>query len=64
MVNRQLCDSKYLAAASLGNTFANVTGMSIMVGLSSALSTLASQAYGARDYRLVVVIVARSSKKK
>jgi Na+-driven multidrug efflux pump len=44
-----LCPEGEFAAASLGNTFANVTGYSVMVGLSSALATLASQAYGAGD---------------
>ena len=35
-----------LAAAALATTICNVTGMSLSVGLSSALTTLASQAKG------------------
>eukprot|EP00986_Skeletonema_menzelii_P013434 scaffold7822_cov131-Skeletonema_menzelii.AAC.3 len=38
--------SKELAAAALATTLCNVTGMSLSVGLSSALSTLAAQARG------------------
>lgn len=38
--------SKELAAAALATTLCNVTGMSLSVGLSSALSTLAGQARG------------------
>lgn len=39
--------SNQLAAAALAQTLANVTGMSIGVGLSTALTTLAGQAHGA-----------------
>ncbi|GMH86876.1 hypothetical protein TrST_g12257 [Triparma strigata] len=35
-----------LAAAALASTIANVTGLSIVIGLSSSLSTLSSQSYG------------------
>jgi MATE family multidrug resistance protein len=38
--------SEELAAAALATTLCNVTGMSLSVGLSSALSTLAAQARG------------------
>lgn len=38
--------SKELAAAALATTLCNVTGMSLSVGLSSALSTLTGQARG------------------
>ncbi|KAL7454697.1 hypothetical protein ACHAWC_006306 [Mediolabrus comicus] len=38
--------AKELAAAALATTLANVTGMSLSVGLSSALTTLAGQARG------------------
>lgn len=38
--------SKELAAAALASTLCNVTGLSLSVGLSSALSTLAGQARG------------------
>ncbi|GMI16193.1 hypothetical protein TrLO_g12938 [Triparma laevis f. longispina] len=35
-----------LAAAALASTIANVTGLSIVIGLSSSLSTLSSQSFG------------------
>lgn len=37
----------------------NITGLSIVWGFSSALDTLASQAYGAREYNLVGLWTAR-----
>lgn len=45
------CSSADFAAVSLASSFANVTGYSVMVGLSGGLATLASQAYGAEDLR-------------
>ena len=44
---------KELAAASMASTLANVTGLSVLVGLSSGFQTLGSQAFGAGAYRLV-----------
>ena len=38
-----------LAAAALATTIGNVTGLSVVVGLNSALTTLASQAKGAAE---------------
>ena len=38
--------SKELAAAALATTLCNVTGMSLSVGLSSAITTLTGQARG------------------
>ena len=38
--------SQELAAAALATTLCNVTGMSLSVGLSSALTTLTGQARG------------------
>lgn len=45
------CSSSDFAAVSIASALANVTGHSVMVGLSSGLATLASQAYGAGDFR-------------
>lgn len=42
-----------LAAAALGNMFANAAGNSILFGTASACDTLQSQAYGARNYARV-----------
>ena len=47
----QFCSSTDFAAVSIASVLANVTGHSVMVGLSSGLATLASQAYGAGDLR-------------
>jgi len=41
--------SHYLSSAGLATVTANVTGAAIVVGMAGALSTLASQANGARD---------------
>lgn len=49
-----------LASASLASTFANVSGLSIVMGLSNAQSTLSSQAYGGNDYERVGIILQRS----
>ena len=37
----------------MASTLANVTGLSVMVGLGSGLQTLGSQAFGAGAYHLV-----------
>ena len=42
-----------LAAAALATTLCNVTGMSLSVGLSSALSTLSGQAKGELISRII-----------
>jgi len=49
-----------LAACALASTLANVTGMSVLVGLSSAQSTLSAQAFGAKQFELVGVILQRT----
>ena len=51
--------STHLAAAALGNMYANAFGFSILYGLSSAVDTLASQAVGARNYRRVPEVAQR-----
>ena len=43
--------SEALAAAALATTIANVTGLSLSVGFSSAMTTLAGQARGAQQQR-------------
>jgi MATE family multidrug resistance protein len=50
-----------LAAAALATTICNVTGLSVSVGLSSALTTLASQSRGDRQRRRQLTMVALSS---
>ncbi|KAL9680881.1 hypothetical protein QQ045_012661 [Rhodiola kirilowii] len=42
-----------LSGASLGYSFVSVTGISVMIAMSSALDTLCGQAYGAKQFRLV-----------
>lgn len=48
-----------LAAGTLALSFVNVTGPSLFIGLGSAVETLCSQAFGARNYRLVGVVLQR-----
>ncbi|OIS99037.1 PREDICTED: protein DETOXIFICATION 18-like [Nicotiana attenuata] len=42
-----------LAASNLGNSWAVVSGLAFMVGLSGALETLCGQGYGAKMYRML-----------
>ncbi|XP_062222676.1 protein DETOXIFICATION 19-like [Phragmites australis] len=42
-----------LAGATLGNSWATVTGYAFVTGLSGGLETLCGQAYGARQYRML-----------
>ena len=42
--------SHYLSAAGIAAVTANVTGNSVVIGLTGALSTIASQAYGSKDF--------------
>ena len=48
-----------LAAGTLAISFINVSGPSIFYGLCSALETLSSQAYGAKNLRMVGVVLQR-----
>ncbi|XP_078367531.1 multidrug and toxin extrusion protein 2-like [Oculina patagonica] len=48
-----------LAAGTLAISFINVTGPSIYIGLGSALETLSSQAFGAKNFRMVGVVLQR-----
>ncbi|KAJ1382918.1 Multi antimicrobial extrusion protein [Sesbania bispinosa] len=49
-----------LSGASLGNSFASVTGYSVLLGMGSALETLCGQAYGARQYHMLGVYTQRA----
>lgn len=42
-----------LAGGTLGFTFANVTGLSVLNGLCSAMGPICGQAYGAKNIRLL-----------
>ncbi|GAV70368.1 MatE domain-containing protein [Cephalotus follicularis] len=42
-----------LAGGTLGFTFANVTGFSVLNGLCGAIEPICGQAYGAKNYRLI-----------
>lgn len=44
---------KFMAAAGLANVTANVIGNSIVIGLGGALTTICSQAYGAKNNELL-----------
>ncbi|KAK9678659.1 hypothetical protein RND81_11G225700 [Saponaria officinalis] len=49
-----------LSSASLGTSFASVTGFYVLLGMSSALETLCGQAYGARQYSMLGVYTQRA----
>ncbi|KAG2610935.1 protein DETOXIFICATION 16-like [Panicum virgatum] len=49
-----------LAGASMANSFATVTGLSLLLGMSSALDTLCGQAFGARQHRLLGIYMQRA----
>lgn len=42
-----------LAGGALGFTFANVTGFSVLSGLSNAMEPICGQAYGAKNFKLL-----------
>ena len=50
----------YLDGTALALSFANITGTSVVIGLSSGMDTLCSQAYGGKNYRLVGVYFQRA----
>ncbi|XP_071730129.1 protein DETOXIFICATION 19-like [Rutidosis leptorrhynchoides] len=49
-----------LAASNLANSWATVTGLSFMVGLSGSLETLCGQGFGAKIYRMLGVYLQSS----
>lgn len=52
--------SNIFAAVSLSGLYTNITFLSLLIGMSSALETLASQYNGANDYRNVGISYHRS----
>ena len=52
-------DANELAAAGMGFMFGNVTGLSVIIGFSTGLSPLASQAFGAGNLRRVGQLLQR-----
>jgi MATE family multidrug resistance protein len=53
-------NSDVLAGVTLANLFSNVSLFSLLVGLSTAVETLASQHYGAKNYDEVGIVLQRS----
>ncbi|CAN6195226.1 unnamed protein product [Urochloa humidicola] len=49
-----------LAGASMANSFASVTGLTVLLGMASALDTLCGQAFGARQYSLLGIYKQRA----
>lgn len=49
-----------LSAAVLSTTLYNVSGLSLLLGFASAMETFCGQAYGARNYKLVGVVLQRA----
>ncbi|CAB4277488.1 unnamed protein product [Prunus armeniaca] len=49
-----------LAGATLANSWANVTGFALVVGLSGALETLCGQGFGAKSYRMLGIYLQAS----
>ncbi|PIA36620.1 hypothetical protein AQUCO_03300074v1 [Aquilegia coerulea] len=49
-----------LAASTLANSWASVTGFIILIGLSGALETLCGQGYGAKMYRMLGIYLQSS----
>ncbi|CAM8934019.1 unnamed protein product [Rhodiola kirilowii] len=50
-----------LSGAALGYSFVSVTGISVIIAMSSALDTLCGQAYGAKQFRLVGIHMQRAT---
>ncbi|QLQ81008.1 hypothetical protein HG537_0E03630 [Torulaspora globosa] len=51
--------TKELGGVTLGSMTANITGLAAIQGLCTCLDTLCSQAYGAKNYHLVGVLIQR-----
>ena len=49
-----------LAASSLANSVYTVTGLSLVMGLSSAMEPLCGQAYGAKEYKTLGDLLQRA----
>lgn len=52
-------NSAMIAALGLGNAIQNMFGLSLVFGMNNAISTLACNAAGAKDYRLCLVYLRR-----
>ncbi|TNV80526.1 hypothetical protein FGO68_gene15533 [Halteria grandinella] len=52
-------DSAKIAGIGLGNLFINICSQAVILGLNGGISTLASQAYGAKNYRKVGIYLNR-----
>ncbi|XP_027357361.1 protein DETOXIFICATION 16-like [Abrus precatorius] len=53
-------DELLLAGASLAASFVNVTGFSVLIGMSCALDTFCGQSYGAQEYHMVGIHMQRA----
>ena len=51
MIIGKLNDRTLLASVGLGNSFIDIFGMAIWIGLDGALGNLVSQAMGAKEYQ-------------
>ncbi|XP_049359854.1 protein DETOXIFICATION 16-like [Solanum verrucosum] len=49
-----------LSGASMATSFASVTGLSLMMGMGSALDTLCGQSYGAKQYHMLGIHMQRA----
>ncbi|PRQ37514.1 putative multi antimicrobial extrusion protein [Rosa chinensis] len=49
-----------LAGASMATSFASVTGLSLIMGMCSALDTFCGQSYGAKQYRMLGIHMQRA----
>ena len=49
----------FLAAAGLSNMFMNITGVSVGLGILSAMDTLCSQTFGANEKKQLGIILQR-----
>lgn len=54
-----LGDSAKIAGIGLGNMYVNIVSQSIILGLNGGIATLASQAYGAKNYHKVGIFLNR-----
>ena len=55
----QAAGARAVAALAMATTFANITGWSLVVGISEGCDTLASQAYGAGQHAVCGAILQR-----
>nr|CAD1838201.1 unnamed protein product [Ananas comosus var. bracteatus] len=49
-----------LSGASMANSFAGVTGFSLLMGMGSALDTLCGQSFGAKQYHMLGIHMQRA----